>query len=102
MLRDGDFFQLHVEAAGGKVQWWKDGELVPTNMEQALSDKACHYVNVDQPYRTPLLEPGTYMYDISYNKSREEDLPPNVGRHSYLGARCQVCQILNSSLFHEN
>ena len=33
VLREGDFFQLQVEAAGGKVQWWKDGELVP-NMEQ--------------------------------------------------------------------
>ena len=83
MLRDGDFFQLHVEAAGGKVEWWKDGELLP-NMEKGLSDRACRYVNVDQPNRTQLLEPGTY-------KRREEDFPPNAGRHSYLGGRCQVC-----------
>ena len=83
VLRDGDFFQLHVEAAGGKVEWWKDGELLP-NMEKGLSDRACRYVNVDQPNRTQLLEPGTY-------KRREEDFPPNAGRHSYLGGRCQVC-----------
>ena len=83
MLRDGDFFQLHIEAAGGKVEWWKDGELLP-NMEKGLSDRACRYVNVDQPNRTQLLEPGTY-------KRREEDFPPNAGRHSYLGGRCQVC-----------
>ena len=83
VLRDGDFFQLHIEAAGGKVEWWKDGELLP-NMEKGLSDRACRYVNVDQPNRTQLLEPGTY-------KRREEDFPPNAGRHSYLGGRCQVC-----------
>ena len=63
VLRDGDFFQLHIEAAGGKVEWWKDGELLP-NMEKGLSDRACRYVNVDQPNRTQLLEPGTYKLSL--------------------------------------
>ena len=98
VLREGDFFQLQVEAAGGKVQWWKDGELVP-NLERKLSDKACRYVNVDQPFRTLLLKPGTYKYNYSCNKRREEDFPPNAGRHSYLGGRCQVCHNIEIHLF---
>ena len=93
VLREGDFFQLHVEVAGGRVEWYKDGELVP-NMDKDLSDKACHYVNVDQPFRTGLLEPGTYKGSWYH----EQDFPPNAGRHSYLGGRCQVCQNIKNNL----
>ena len=53
VLRNGDFFQLHIEVSGGKVEWWKDGELVP-NMEPG------RMVNVNQACRTQLLKPGTY------------------------------------------
>jgi hypothetical protein len=81
VLRNGDFFQLHIEVSGGKVEWWKDGELVP-NMEPG------RMVNVNQACRTQLLKPGTYK---SFNfKEDKRNFPPNAGRHSYLGGRCQV------------
>ena len=95
VLRSGDFFQLQVEVSGGSVLWLKDGEIVP-KIVQPYCDRAGHLVNVDQPDRTQLLEPGTYpdrptqsWHDFIPSK---EHFPPNR-RHSFLGGRCQVCCI---------
>ena len=81
VLKSGDFFQLHIEVSGGRVEWWKDGQLL-----EKLNDRDDHYVSVDQPWQTQLLKPGTY-------KRNEEYYPPNGG-HSYFGGRCQVFKIL--------
>ena len=92
VLRSGDFFQLQVEVSGGSVQWLKDGEIVP-KIVQPYCDRAGHLVNVDQPDRTQLLEPGTYQRrpQQSWNDfiPSKEHFPPNR-RRSYLGGRCQV------------
>ena len=92
VLRSGDFFQLQVEVSGGSVQWIKDGEVVPKT-NQPYCDRAGNLVNVDQPDRTQLLEPGNYP-----KRPREtwedfdplqQHFPPNRG-YSFLGGRCQV------------
>ena len=31
VLKTGDFFQLQIEVSGGRVEWFKDGVLVPKN-----------------------------------------------------------------------
>ena len=82
VLQSGDFFQLHIEVSGGRVQWWKDGQLL-----EKLNGTDGHCVSVDQPWRTQLLKPGTYQYPAF--DLNENDSPPNRN-HSYLGGRCQV------------
>ena len=93
VLRSGDYFQLQVEASGGRVEWMKDGQIVP-KVVQPYCDRAGHLVNVDQPDRTQLLEPGTYPPNRpkhSWNDfvPSEQHFPPNRCQ-SFFGGRCQV------------
>ena len=93
VLKSGDFFQLHIEVSGGAVEWIKDGQIVP-KVNQPYCDRDGHLLNVDQPDRTQLLQPGTYppsrpkqsWHDMNPSK---QHFPPNRG-HSFLGGRCQV------------
>ena len=87
VLQSGDFFQLHIEVSGGRVQWWKDGQLL-----EKLNGTDGHCVSVDQPWRTQLLKPGTYQYPAF--DLNENDSPPNRN-HSYLGGRCQVWKYMS-------
>ena len=57
MLKTGDFFQLQIEVSGGRVEWYKDGVLVPTIAWDEFQEweDTTPLVNVDQPGRTHCL-----------------------------------------------
>ena len=98
VLRSGDYFQLQVEASGGRVEWMKDGETVQ-KVVQPYCDRVGKLVNVDQPDRTQLLEPGTYPPSRPTQPwedfiPTEQHFPPNRCQ-SFLGGRCQVLNIKN-------
>ena len=95
VLKTGDFFQLQIEVSGGRVEWFKDGVLVPIS-----------HRHVDQPGETQLLAPDTYPgQPVGHWHQRDgkpaamaDCFPPNM-RKSFLGGRCQVHILFSSPGF---
>ena len=91
VLKTGDFFQLQIEVSGGRVEWYKDGVLVPTIAWDEFQEweDTTPLVNVDQPGRTQLLAPDTYPKFRWARTPQSQPVPPNRCC-SFLGGRCQV------------
>ena len=109
VLRSGDFFQLQIEVSGGRVEWFKDGVLVPKIQQDRDSRRSQGetdpMVFVDQPGRTQLLSPDAYPggpvgpLGLKAGKEvvRSEQYPPNLNK-SFLGGRCKVNNMIILSL----
>ena len=109
VLRSGDFFQLQIEVSGGRVEWFKDGLLVPKVQQDGDSwisqGETDPTVFVDQPGRTQLLSPDAYPggpvgpLGLKAGKEvvRAEQYPPNLNK-SFLGGRCKVNNMIILSL----